>query len=90
MGPQPAALVFLLAGHVPVKRFTERCDANLEELLRFFFEAGINDEASLMALVLCPRRERMSFLKENFIDRMTLEEMLVFNEDCELNARVFA
>jgi hypothetical protein len=73
--------------HTCPKQFLKPCDANLEELLALFFNAGIKDESSLMALVVCPRKERMSFLKNNFIDKMTLEQMLVFNKDCELVTR---
>ena len=88
--PQPMSLIPPVSAHVPAKQFLESCDANLEELLPLFIDAGIKDESSLMALVLCPRRDRLSFLRENFIDRMTLEQILIFNEDCELQSRYFA
>ena len=76
VGPQPPSLIPPVSSQIPVKQFLEPCDTNLEELLHLFFDAGIKDELSLMVLILCPRRQQMSFLMENFIDRMTLEQML--------------
>jgi hypothetical protein len=73
--------------HVSEKQSLEPGDASLEWLLPFFADAGIKDELSLLALILCSQRDRMTFLKNNFIDKMTLEEMLMFNKVCELQTR---
>lgn len=87
---QPASSSPPSVSHAPVKGFLESCDPNLEEFLPQFINTGIHDESSLMTLVLSSRADRLSFLTDNFVDKMTLEQILDFNEDCELQSRYFA
>jgi len=83
---KPAPLAPPAVTSAPVKEFLQSCYPSLEEFLPVFIDAGIVDESSLMMLVLSPPKDRLSFLKDNFIDKMTLEQMLSFNEDCELQS----
>jgi hypothetical protein len=73
-----------------VKTFLESCDPSLDEYLPLFVHADIKNESSLMALILCPRAERLKFLTNTFWNKMTLEEIMVFNESCELQSQYFA
>jgi hypothetical protein len=48
------SLISLVSTHISEKQPLEPGDASLEWLLPFFADAGIKDEFSLLALILCP------------------------------------
>lgn len=87
---QPATSVPLGDISSAVKTFLESCNPSLDEFLPLFVNADIKNESSLMALILCPRAERLTFLTNTFWNKMTLEEIMVFNESCELQSQYFA
>jgi hypothetical protein len=87
---QPGPSTSLATTHTPVKAFLESCNPDLQEFLPLFIDAGIKDDSSLIALILCSRKDRLSFSTANFGNKMTLGEILVFNDNCELQSQYSA